>query len=266
MSISVCHPLARLLSTLACGAALGAPQWAEAASFTLNGPSRSSSIGAALALGSTVELSDIDRPIAVPASGTTTVTQSRVSATTTYTLSEDAFDFGFAHVRRNSAPFTQSEIELFFRPDADVDFAFSGLYSTVDGTGHPVSLSVLLNDLTTSTTVYASYDFSQDTPNEVFALGQGGGEFSFLAGSPIGRLFSGHDYSLSIFAGIEGDPLSDTGVFQGSGSARLAFIPEPGTALLLGFGLAALSVGGRQRAGQPARREAKDVLSSLAGR
>jgi len=196
-----------------------------------------------MALSSTTELSDVDRPTFLPSSGSTGVVQSRVSATTTYSLSEAAFEFGFDHVRRNAAPFTKSEIEIFFRPDADVDFVFSGSYSAQDATGHPITLSVLLNDLTTSTTLFASHDFSQDTPNEVFALGQSGGEFSFVFGLPNGRLLSGHDYALSVLAGIEGDPLSDIGIFPAAGSVRLAFVPEPSTALFLGLGLGGLSLG-----------------------
>lgn len=221
---------------------------AVAASFTLNGPSRTSSIAAAMALSSTVNLSDVDRPTALPLSGSVSVAQSRISATTTYSLSEAAFAFGFDHVRRNAAPFTESDVEIFFRPDADVDFVFSGIYSALDGTGHPITFSVLLNDLTTSSSVFASYDFSRDTPNEVFALGQSGGEFSFVFGLPTGRLLSGHDYALSVLARIEGDPLSDDGIFRATGSVRLEFVPEPSTALLLGLGLGGLSRGRRREA------------------
>ncbi len=238
--------LTRLLVTAALGVLCWAGESAEAASFLLNGPSGTSRISADLSLSSTNGLTDVDHPTDLPAAGSTAVSQSRVSALTTYDLSESAFAFGFDHVRRNAAPHTGSEVELFFRPDSDVDFALSGLYSAVDGTGHPITFSVLLNDLTTSSTIYASYDFSRDTPNEVFVLGQSGGEFSFVFGLPTGRLRSGHDYSLSVLARIEGDPLSDVGVFRAAGSLRLEFVPEPSTALLLGLGLASLSAGARR--------------------
>lgn len=221
---------------------------AHSASFTLNGPSRTSSIASRIAVSSTAVASDIDLPVSLPASGTSTAAQSRISASTSYGLSDSSFDFEFDHIRRNTAPYAESEVELYFRPDDDVDYVFSGIYSSLDAVGHPIVLSLILNDLTTSTTLFSSYDASEDSPNEIFTLGQSGGEFSFVSGRPTGTLISGHDYFLHVFAQIEGDPLAATGTVQGTGFVRLAFVPEPSTAWLMGLGLVGFSLGRPGRA------------------
>lgn len=216
---------------------------AGAASIALVGAPGSSRIETRLELSSTTRLTEIDQPSMLPDSGVSTVSQSRNAATTSYALSDAGFEFGFDHLRRNVAPYAGSTIDIVFRPDADVDYRISGIYSALDTAGHPISLFVTLTDQTTSAVLFGSFDSSQDTPNEILSVGESGGEFSFVSGLLSGTLSADHDYALSIVARVVGDPQNTAGIVEATGFVRLAFVPEPSTALLFGLGLVGIALG-----------------------
>jgi hypothetical protein len=128
---------------------------------------------------------------------------------------------------------------LYFSPDADVEYALSGIYSGSQLTSFGGGLNFLVGlvDVTTGTTLFDTRQVSFQTPNEIFVLGlQGGDAGNTLTGSLTGMLRAGHVYAF----GATGQLLTSASG-SANGYVTLLFVPEPHTALLVAAGLLALA-------------------------
>lgn len=95
--------------------------------------------------------------------------------------------------------------------------------------------------------VFDSFQKSRSTPNEGFTLGLSEGDFQNISsGALSGTVTSGADYTLYYLAFTAGDTNPAGAGATGIGSLSLTFVPEPGTALLMGMGLTLLTISRRQ--------------------
>lgn len=89
-----------------------------------------------------------------------------------------------------------------FSVDADTTYSLSGLYA-MSGPASSIRQKASLFDQTTNQTLFSNDQFSFQTPNETFTLGQlGGDNFNQRAGSLNGALLMGHVYSWNFAAGL----------------------------------------------------------------
>jgi hypothetical protein len=193
----------------------------------------------------------------------------------TYSLSNSAFQFDFTQYLANgfggicedpfSCPLQQAGpsatyavVDLAFRPNENVGYALSGFF---DGSFFEMpagmQLAVTLCDNTgPSGNVICGYNpylfdtnqASNSTPYESFTLGaHGGDDIDTLTGSLTGTLIANHTYSIHIFASF-GDQYAMNSFPSAMGNVTLAFVPEPGTALLVMTGVLGLATNKRRRA------------------
>jgi hypothetical protein len=180
----------------------------------------------------------------LPSAGEATAIQGESSATTSFSVSNDQFDFYFDHYREagESGAAARSSVSVFFIPGEDVSYSFSGTYTAEDPAGRPTFLDVDLIDFTASEGRFSSRQTSTSTPNESFALGQlGGDSVSQLFGSQTGILAAGHQYQLIILVGLAGGIGPVPNPASGTGFVTLSFVPEPSVGLLLLGGLVTLA-------------------------
>jgi hypothetical protein len=194
--------------------------------------------------------SDVDfaYPAAVPYSYTSTSVDGGASSESEYNFSNLGFDITLDHSRvSGDGGISRSYGSIYFSVDNDVDFTALGSYSVVDPDGRRAHVYAYLYDQTSDSYLFQSLQQSDATPNESFTLGGTGGDFNNLQlGSLTGTLIAGHDYNLYYNAYIQALPSTTSGA-TASGSFSLVFpAPEPGTGLLLGMGLLALTAGRRR--------------------
>jgi hypothetical protein len=188
--------------------------------------------------------------------GAVTDTRGATSADTSYSLSSTAFVFDIEHARGpEPLSWAVTGLNLYFRPESDVGYVFSGWYAADDPDGRITRLYVGLKDSETGAIVFENYQDSIATPDEAFLLGlEGGDNDNILAGSLTGTLVGGRTYQLNLAISLRQassvvDPLSPA---TASGQVALTFIPEPGTGALVALGLLGLEV--RRRARPSVRR------------
>ena len=192
----------------------------------------------------------------LPASGEAYATEGATSARTTFSLSNDLFDFVFDNIREAGpgGASARSIAEIYFIPSADAAYSVSGAYSSEDPDGRLTSLEVRLFDWTTLSNGFYNLQESTRTPGESFVLGQLGGDSrNQLYGSATGTLVGGHQYSFSFVAGVGGGIGPVPNSARGTGFVTLAFVPEPSLSLLLiggGVTLAGVARRSRKRAGR----------------
>jgi hypothetical protein len=98
------------------------------------------------------------------------------------------------------------------------------------GDARVVLFRAWLDDLTANTTLYSETHYSFVTPNESFALGAPGGDFTdSVQGSRQGTLLAGNEYRLLVDAAMFGTSTSSA---TATGTLTM-LLPEPGTGLLL---------------------------------
>lgn len=119
-----------------------------------------------------------------------------------------------------------------------------------DPDGRTTVLNINLFDLTTSSTIYQSYQQSFATPDESFTPGGSGGDDVSEFSSSTTTLIAGHDYDVEISTIMGASLLFTTNAATATGSLFLSFVPvpEPSTGLLVSSGLLALAIGRRKRA------------------
>jgi hypothetical protein len=149
----------------------------------------------------------------LPASGSLQV-GSVSTVDTAYDLSESGFTITFDHANGGTA----TTAGLFFTPEEDVPYVIAGEYTAHGPGGELVEFTADLLSFTAGD-LFFFYEIS-DAPDVSFALGSEPGA--------TGTLLAGHEYRFE-FGAFENTHSS-------SGFVQLTFIPEPGTALLLGLG------------------------------
>lgn len=124
-----------------------------------------------------------------------------------------------------------------FTVDELVEFALDARISALDPEGRNTTLWVQLfeNDVR----IFDSFQLSDSTPNQEFFLGGSDGDVrSSLSGDLTGTLIPGYRYRYEYYARIVDVPSPSLQEATASGYFSLRLIPEPGTAILLGLGLA----------------------------
>jgi hypothetical protein len=229
----------RLLASLG-AVALALPLFAASASFALG-----VTVWGSLEVDAADSGFDIDvaNPAAVPESGTLTAAASGTAGSASYDLAGSGFSFGF-DAGISGTPGANAFLLglLYFVPDADVDYVFDGSFTATDVDGRHVTLTGSLYDDTAGTSLFSSYQTSDNTANESFTLGLQGGDLdNILSGSPTGTLLAGHTYSLYLFAEIENTDAAYAQTATATGALNLTFVPEPGIGLLGIAGLLGLA-------------------------
>jgi hypothetical protein len=190
----------------------------------------------------------IRNPLAVPYQTTESAVDGPAGAGASFDLWDAGFqmDFDLTSPGGGSFGYGESLIRIYFEVDAAVDYQILGSYDAVDPDAGRAEFGVDLQDVTGGTTLFLGLQESLVTPDESFVVGGAGGDTTnLLAGSAIGTLLPGREYSFLAYArlGSQGDGLPGTV----SGFARLVLVPEPATALLLASGLLALAARRRAR-------------------
>ena len=183
-------------------------------------------------------------PSMIPYSDTSSVTLGGASSTSTYSFSSGGFDITFDHARVGTAgSFAVSWSLISFSVDEDVAYTASGSYDAVDSDGRRVSFYAHLEEKPSGNYLFRSLQTSLQTPDESFSLlGNGGDHENESSGSPTGVLIAGRSYELSYDVLVQAAPAGSSTAATASGQLSLNFasVPEPGTGLLVGLGLALL--------------------------
>jgi hypothetical protein len=220
---------------------------AFAVSITLNGGS--SSFIKSTAYDGTDYDAPSHYPASLPDSGTVYANGGESSATTSYTLSNEGFEFTFDHARTGTdTAYSESEGSLYFSGDSDGSYVLGGVYTAIDEQGRLTSMEVRLYDQTTRDYLFRNLQRSNTTPNESFTLGLEEGDLSsILVGSLTGTLRAGHEYQLYFRDYIYNGAAEATTLATATGTLSLIFAPEPSTFLLFASGLVGLAAVRRRR-------------------
>jgi hypothetical protein len=145
---------------------------------------------------------------------------------------------------------------IVFSVDEAIAYDLSGFLSVFDGfppiagdplTGEFVELTAQLTTADATTVLFRHLQQSSGIEDQRFVLGVDSG-FGAPEGSLTGMLDANTEYRFSISAELRNEQIGLTSTPAiGVGSFNLTLVPEPGTALLMGLGLAGLAVVGRSR-------------------
>jgi hypothetical protein len=234
----------RLLSLLLLSLCTASPVLALTITLNVDGTSR---VSALATNGGAGNLQTVN-PVSLPTSGAPTATQGPNQSTTPYSLSNASFQFSFDNLRGTALDAAASSLSAMdFSPDSNIDYVLSGVYTSDAPEGSDTFLRVDFYDFTASQLLFFNIQRSLATPAESFVLGQQGGDAeNTLQGSLTGTLIAGHHYLLTTTAYVAAYPSPTASPARGTGYVTLAFVPEPGTGLLVIAGL--LGVAGARRA------------------
>lgn len=168
------------------------------------------------------------------------------------------FSYSLNHQRPGTAgAVAGSSNDMFFTVDVLSTYTLSGSYTANDpgwtaANPIPVGIVWLTSDLGERSSFGSLNDanhYSQSTPNESFTLGGMGGDSSgYSAGSLTGLLLPSTPYIWLWSASIEANRIGDGGA-TATGNITLTIrasdpktIPEPGTLVMFGVGLAGLGM------------------------
>ena len=188
-------------------------------------------------------------PGTLPFVDTSTSVNGGATSESSYGLHNSVFNISFDHTRSDIVGSRASSTgNIYFKSDTDITFSASGAYSVLDSVGRKVSLNVYLYDFTAGSYLFRSNQVSQSTANESFVLGGiGGDSINTSFGSLVGQILAGNVYAFHYEALIENVPAGSVAGATALGSIQLLLIPEPGTAVLMSFGLVGLGVSGSRR-------------------
>lgn len=186
---------------------------------------------------------ELVEPTSLPTSATLSASTDGSSAVTSYSLSSSGFMITFGH-SIGPAFFAHGESlgRLNFSVDSNVSYALDGGYEVVDPDGRWVYFQVSLFDHTAHASLFDNIQESFATPHETFALGlEGGDSRNRVEGSLTGTLLPGRTYEFSWMVALYNYPEESTSPASATGSASLAFVPEPAPGLLLTASLLGLA-------------------------
>ncbi|MEM7409047.1 MAG: PEP-CTERM sorting domain-containing protein [Myxococcota bacterium] len=221
---------------------------AQAAMVTLN-PGTATSVVEARAGNDRTFITVPEAPTAVPGSGTLMSSEGtgtrEASSDVEYSLTDSGFTTSFEFVlpdRRSAS--TALFQDTYFSVSEDQSYRFSGTFDSAHSEPGRTTLDIVLYDITTGTTLFRNQQRSLSTQNASFVVGgQDADWVNVLGGRLSGFVLAGHEYQLTQIAFVNNPPLASTSA-TASGAFSIAFsaVPEPTTALLLGFGLAFLGL------------------------
>lgn len=193
------------------------------------------------------EITSYHSAFVLPDSYTDSVVSGGASSTSEYDYTNDGFLITFTQSREgNEGGSGQSNGQVHFSVDQNVDYEASGFYASVDLDGRELQLSLSLYDWDLGAFVFKSFQYSQTTVNESFTLGGSGGDYgNENFGSLLGTLLAGHNYQLNYGVSLRTISIDPTGTATAAGYLSFALVPEPSTALLIGMGLVAMSAARR---------------------
>lgn len=191
---------------------------------------------------------DNGAPGSLPFADTLTAVNGGSSSSARFDLSNAGFDITFDHERATAGGALAGLFaSLPFQVDVVTNYTIAAQYRVTDPEGQRVYLDVsLLASSGPAPVLLQSYQESRSTRDESFVVGGSGGDFqNTFIGALTGTLVPGQTYIFRVDTRIEVFPSSTTASNRAtaSGRATLFFVavPEPGTAVLLGGGLAALA-------------------------
>jgi hypothetical protein len=162
---------------------------------------------------------------------------------------ETVLAFDIFHFRDGEPSSGASSVErLRFTANASAAFELSGYYDVSDGglQSGSVFLSASLADITAGGFLFTNQQFSADTHNEQFTLGEMAGDTTNnLQGSLAGMFTLGHSYELRFHTSVTADPDEDLGaaaignITLTIGERATAATPEPVSMLVWGGLIAA---------------------------
>lgn len=150
-------------------------------------------------------------------------------------------------------------LPLKFTTDVDTPYELSGVYEA-NGDANRVGQFAQLWDVGTNQVLFKSEQISENTPNEAFTLGGGGGDTTnVLTGSLTGDLLAGHTYAWAFYANTaensralnsaSGNFKLVLGEFTDTGDSGA--VPEANSFLIWGLlGLTVAGCGSRRREGE----------------
>lgn len=182
-------------------------------------------------------------PTSLPDSGAPSAVDGASTSTTTFSLSNDGFDFVFDDFRGTGVQaYASGEGLIYFSPSAAVSYSFAGAYTSNAPDALGTAFTASLYDITTSAFLFSSLQISRATAGESFTLGQSGGDdFNELIGSPTGTVVPGHQYQLQAASSVFTGYSTALSTAHGTGHVTVTFVPEPSVGLLLLAGGAALA-------------------------
>jgi hypothetical protein len=193
---------------------------------------------------------DEDRtPTSLPYTDAVSITGETASLLSTYDFSNAGFSQTFDYARGASWS-GETDLQIYFSVDDNVAYMAEGVLSATDSVGGPIRFEVLIYDRTIGSYLLESDRASIATPNEIFRLGETGGDYkNDFAGALAGTLIAGHEYALlysfDVAKGLqypEGEiPEYSDATFSGNISLSFSAIPEPSTGLLVTLGLLCVS-------------------------
>ena len=212
---------------------------ASALSVTLNPGIYTSELSVRAEDGTRSEV--VRQPSVVPDLISDSVASGAASSAATFDLSARGFEtrFDVTNLGTANTGFSDSITRIHFSVDTAVDYRIEGRYDAIDPDGEWAVLAVGLTDYTGGgvITLFSNAQRSTHTPDESFVVGgRGGDNANELLGSATGTLLPGRDYFFFVNA-LLGTQNPPTPTGTATGFARIVFVPEPGTGLLLATGL-----------------------------
>lgn len=186
-------------------------------------------------------------PSRLPSSGSTFATEGNSTSETEFSLSSGGFAFAFDHYRASDfMSIAGSSGEIYFSVSSDAQYRVEGLYRRLGEGSSAHGISASLREVGNSASLFTvGYNNrgSIEAVDLVFGEPASATVLVAMGGALEGDLIAGRLYVMGFSAGVSFDDYNPQG---GEGSLNFAIIPEPGTAMLLGVGLLALSISGRE--------------------
>jgi hypothetical protein len=182
----------------------------------------------------------IRNPDALPFLASESVVEGAAAAGATFDLSNAGFEIRFGLARPGGGTFGRGEslAHVYFSVDEEVAYAIDGSFGAIDPDGADAIFVVELIEIrgVASDTLFFSRQESTHTPDQSFVVGGAGGDsVNELLGSAAGTLLPGREYQF-FFHALLGAQQAPSQPGTASGSARITFVPEPATGLLLAVG------------------------------